>query len=203
MSSTPRSVLRKRPGHHDDRRVSFAEPLSYEKQAPRKQLPIAKTTPVAKKSKPADESLDIISLGNQQSDITESIIDVESKFMKQAKTVQDWTNELLGFTQSVSEMDSGATRVQAMLAEHAAKLGAMEQRGKRLVEQAGEICKQFEARQSAESKYSEVLVELQKAISFVNCTKIYDVEGSEPLNVDYDRLLVLVDKLEALSDELQ
>uniref|UniRef100_A0A8R1HIF6 Uncharacterized protein n=1 Tax=Caenorhabditis japonica TaxID=281687 RepID=A0A8R1HIF6_CAEJA len=200
MSSTPRSVLKKRPGLHDERRVSFAVPLSYEKEAParKKQLPIptSSAAPAAKKSKFSAEPVDIIMLSNQQNEVIESILDVESKFAKQSETTQILSNELTTFTESVAGMLSESLKMNGQLAEHAEMLqNAREQRTK-LIEVVDGVCAQFQARISSQSQYSSCLMDLQKAISAVNCTVI---DGPDDCHVDYDRLLSLVDHLEKLS----
>uniref|UniRef100_A0A8R1HFW0 Uncharacterized protein n=1 Tax=Caenorhabditis japonica TaxID=281687 RepID=A0A8R1HFW0_CAEJA len=198
MSSTPRSVLKKRPGLHDERRVSFAVPLSYEKEAParKKQLPIptSSAAPAAKKSKFSAEPVDIIMLSNQQNEVIESILDVESKFAKQSETTQILSNELTTFTESVAGMLSESLKMNGQLAEHAEMLqNAREQRTK-LIEVV-DVMLDFK-RISSQSQYSSCLMDLQKAISAVNCTVI---DGPDDCHVDYDRLLSLVDHLEKLS----
>lgn len=209
MSAKPRSSLKKRSGVPDDnRRVSFASPLSSDqKSSPtvEKQLPVATSSkvvkasrPVVKKSKPADELVDIISVVNQQSEVIEEISEMESKFAKQSTMIQNLTIDLANYIESIANISCDSTKVELQVDEQAAKLRNLETSVNDLICQATSVCVKYESRISAQALYSSYLLDLQKGFNATNCTRIDKLEDS---HIDYDRLLAMVDKLESCIDK--
>lgn len=202
MSAKPRSSLKKGSGvaQDDNRRVSFASPLSSEKNdspAHRKDLPITKIVkanrPVVKKSKPADELVDIISLVNHQSEVIEEIFEMESKFAKQSAMTQNLTIDLANFIESIATLSSDSTKVESQLEEQSARVVNLETNISDLISQASSVCAKYESRIDARTQYSTHLLDLQKAFNAINCVKIDNAEDS---HIDYDSLLKIVDQLE-------
>ncbi|KAF1761475.1 hypothetical protein GCK72_009731 [Caenorhabditis remanei] len=200
MSSIPRSSLKKHSGIHDDRRVSFASPLSSDKGVaplPKKRFQITKSSKVShasvKKSKQSEELVDINSLANQQSEVLEEICEIENKFTKHSALTRDMTIELTNFIEIIANFSSDSTKVEARLEEQFMKLGSVEASIKDLVVQAQSVCTKFETRMTARSHYSTGLLELQKLFGSVNCKQI---ETMAETLVDYDTILAMVDQLE-------
>lgn len=198
MSSTPRSSLKKRSGNHDDRRVSFATPLSTDKvTSGEKQLAAKANQPLKKKAKSTDELADLTALANQQSEVIEEVFEIESKFSKHSALSQDLTIELASFMKLIANLSADQAKVKSRIEDQSQKFGVLENKKEGLISQAHIACTKFEARKTARSQYSVGLVELHAAIGFINCTNIEDAE--EPI-ADYDKVLDMIDKLESLVD---
>uniref|UniRef100_A0A1I7UI04 Uncharacterized protein n=1 Tax=Caenorhabditis tropicalis TaxID=1561998 RepID=A0A1I7UI04_9PELO len=205
MSGKPRSSLKKRLGGHDDRRVSFASPLSSEKQdSPlcKHKLPnsiTAKTTPTAaKRQKPERELIDIITLVNQQSEVIEEIFEIENKLAKQSSMAQNLTINLTEFIESIANLSSDSTKIKLEFGNQKSALNHLEGRINDLVRQAKSICAEYDSRISAEAQYASGFLELQNSLKCVNCT---DIDLSDDSHVDYDNLLSMIEHLERYTDK--
>ncbi|CAO4370225.1 unnamed protein product [Caenorhabditis nigoni] len=204
MSSTPRSSLKKRPGNPDDRRVSFATPLSSDQVVDPSVNKLVENTknaklnqPLTKKSKPADDLVDFISLANKQSEVVQKISELESKITKQSAMAKDLTSQLTNFIELIGNVSSSQTRVKSRLEEQSTKLASTEENIAGLVAKADSMCKTFEERKTARAEYSAGLTELQAAIGYVNCKSIENT--TKPIG-EYVKMLEIVSKIEALVD---
>lgn len=202
MSSTPRSSLKKRSGNHDDRRVSFASPLSSDKVTSGDRQPTSMNInkanhPLAKKSKSSVELADLTALANRQCEVIEKVFEIENKFSKQSALSQDLAIELASFMKLIANLSADQTKVKSRIEDQSQKFGVLETKRKSLISQANSAFTKFEVRKTSRSQYSVGLLELHAAIGSINCKNIEDAE--EPI-VDYDKVLGMIDKLESLVD---
>ncbi|CCD65128.1 Biogenesis of lysosome-related organelles complex 1 subunit 1 [Caenorhabditis elegans] len=213
MNSAHRSSLKKRPGPQDDRRVSFASPVSSSQKtaavtvaaqtkqpAKAKNLRTMHSTP--KKSKPAHDVADIISLVSKQSDILDDVSEIEHKMIKQAKMTQDLTMELANSIERIANMALAESKLSDQMEKQSKKLISLEGKTKELVEKANNWSKTLENRVDARSHHSTCLNDVQAAIKIINNAKINNDGFSEDFSAHYDKLLDLVETLEPWADKL-
>ncbi|PIC38454.1 hypothetical protein B9Z55_010464 [Caenorhabditis nigoni] len=91
-------------------RVSFATPLSSDQVVDPSVNKLVENTknaklnqPLTKKSKPADDLVDFISLANKQSEAVQKISELESKITKQSAMAKDLTSQLTNFIELIGK----------------------------------------------------------------------------------------------------